>query len=155
MGDCGEQGRPVNEGTQKTVADWARDMIDAAVNEIMDRGVFNSEIIEARPVWWLPYQLVIGQVREPHEQLESTWIIAGSVPTDHVSAAAAPTPREAARHFAMKWQLDAARYADPSVQQELGAGNTADWERMADVLARTAETLAGLAADDRHWQPRG
>ena len=142
----------MNEGTRKGVADWAREITDAAVNEIMDKGVIESEIVEARPVWWLPYQVVIGQLRDTQQQLAPVWIIAGAVPTDHVSFEAASTPRDAARHFAMKWQLDAARYRDRTVQQQLGAGSREDWERLSEGLARAAEALAELAADERHWR---
>ena len=141
--------------TEADVVEWAREITDAAVNEIMDKGVIDAEIFEARPVWWLPFRIVIGQIRDTHRQTASVWIIGGHVPTDYVSTDAAPTPRDAARHFALKWQLDAARYKDPNVQEQLGADHKDDWERIGEVLARTAEALADLAADDRHWQPGG
>ena len=141
-------------GSEKSAADWAREMTDAAVNEIMDKGVLSSEIIEARPAWWLPHRIVIGQIRDTQQHMASVWIIAGQVPTDYVSTEAAPTPRDAARHFAMKWQLDAARYKDPSIQEELGIEHKDDWEQLGEALALAAEALADLVADDRHWQSR-
>ena len=141
----------MNEGIDP--AAWAREVNDAAVSEIIERGVLDTEIFEARPVWWLPFQVVIGQIRDTHQRAASVWIIAGQVPTDYVSTEAAATPRDAVRHFSMKWQLDAARYKDPATQEQLGADNKEEWDRMGEALAQTAEALADLAADDRHWLP--
>ena len=143
----------MSDDMQEDVIAWARKTTDAAVDEIMDKGVIETAIIESRPVWWLPYQIVIGQIRDTHQQTSSVWIIAGAVPTDYVSLDAAQTPRDVAKHFAMKWQLDAARYKDPSIQEQLGADNKEEWERIGEALAQTAEALSDLAADDRHWQP--
>ena len=117
----------------------------------IDRGVLFGEILEARVRWSLPGRIVIGEIRDPHEQQASIWVISGNVPTDYVGTDAATTPRDAARHFAMKWQLDAARYKDPSVQQELGPGHSASWERMGESLALTAEALFELVEEDRFW----
>ena len=138
-----------------SVIDWARELMDEAMEEMMSRGVITATLPEAKPVWALPYQIMIGQVRDSYEQTSSIWVIAGEVPTDHVGTDVAPTPREAARHFALKWQLDAARYQDPSVQKELGPEQKETWDQMGESLAQTAEALFELVADDNLWQESG
>jgi hypothetical protein len=131
---------------------WAREVLDGAVHEMMERGVVTTVLVEARPVWSLPYKIMIGQVRETHEQLTSIWVISGEVPTDYVGTATAATPREAARHFALKWQLDATRYLDPSVQDSLGAEQKDSWEHIGERLARKAEALFDLVENESLWQ---
>ena len=142
-------------GGGEDVTAWAKEALDEAVKEMMTRGIVRSMLIEAKPIWALPYEIMIGQVRETHEQTKSFWVIGGDVPIDHVETTVASTPREAARHFALKWQLDAARYKDPAVQTELGAELKDSWERLGERLARKAEALFELVEDDNLWQESG
>ncbi len=139
-------------GENEDLTSWARKVLDGAVHEMMERGVVTTMLVEARPVWTLPYEIMIGKVRETHEQVTSIWVISGEVPTDYVGTAAAATPREAARHFALKWQLDAARYLDPSVQDSLGADQKASWDHVGERLARKAEALFDLVENESLWQ---
>jgi hypothetical protein len=139
-------------GGNEDLTTWAREVLDGAVHEMMERGVVTTMLVEARPVWSLPFEIMIGQVSETHERVTSIWVIAGEVPTDYVGAVAAATPREAARYFALKWQLDAARYLDPSVQDSLGADQKASWDHIGERLARKAEALFNLVEDESMWQ---
>ena len=43
---------------------WIKKSMDDMVQELMDRGVLDSIVAEARPAWMLPFTLLIGQVRE-------------------------------------------------------------------------------------------
>jgi hypothetical protein len=123
-----------------------------AVEEINQRGIIDSMLVEARPIWSLPYQIVIGQVRSEKEKATFKWIICGVVPVDCVDSSVASTPREAARYFAMKWQLDAARYRDPSVQRTLGPEQDQSWDQLGETLAHMAEALYELVDADSHWR---
>lgn len=144
--------KKTQSGGNEDAVTWAKEVLDAAVQEIMGRGAVTATLLEAKPVWALPNQIMIGQIRDSSEHTASIWVVAGEVPTDHVGTDVAPTPREAARHFALKWQLDAARYKDPAVQDELGVDLKDSWDQMGESLAQTAEALFKLVEDDNLWR---
>ena len=73
-------------------------------------------------------------MREQGEPRPFVWTISGEVPTDYLNSEAADTPRAAARHFAMQWQLDAAR--DP---------------QSGSALAEKAEYLFKVVGDESLW----
>jgi len=141
--------------TSEAVSAWSQETLDEAVAEIMRLGVFGSALIEARPVWQLPYKILIGQIRETNEHGTFRWVISGEVPIDHVDSAVAATPREVTRHFALKWQLDAARYQDPSVQQALGENQKQSWGQLGAILIQKSEALLALADDESLWRESG
>lgn len=115
---------------------WIKQRLDEAVHELMKRGVVESIVVEAKPAWVFPFQILIGKIRDRNHSSSFDWFICGDVPTDHLNSAAASTPRDVARHFALKWQLDAARQTeDPGSQ-----------------LADKAEALYELADEPGLWQ---
>ncbi len=129
----------MNERTQQAehlaeAEAWAREAVAGAVEHLTQRGLFSTVTIEAKPVWVLPDIAVIGQVREQGSQGRFYWFICGAFPTDCVRSDVAPTPRAAARHFSLQWQLDADRMG------EQGKG-----------LSERAEVLHELAEDDIFW----
>ena len=119
------------------VATWIRDTLDAAVEVSTKVGVIEDALVEARPIWSLPQKVMIGQIREANDRTTFTWVICGDYPTDHIGSAAAATARDAARHFSLKWQLDAAKHTDPSFASKL-----TDW----------AEELYDIVENDSLWQ---
>jgi hypothetical protein len=115
---------------------WLRSSLDAAVSRLTELAIFNTTFIEVRPAWAAPGHFLIGKAREPDNDSAFRWFIAAeSGVLDHLADTAAATPREAARHFALKWQLDASR---------LG-------ETVAADLIGNAELLYALVDDDRFW----
>ena len=139
-------------GESEEVATWTREKLDEAVEQMMRLGIVTDLLVEARPVWTLPYKIMIGQVRDSRDQTTLRWVISGEVPIDYLDSAVASTPREAARHFALKWQLDAARYQDPSVQKTLGPDQAQSWDHIGRRLADKAEALFALVEDESLWQ---
>ena len=117
--------------------DWMRSLIDVAVRGAGDAGVSNEALVEARPAWALPNRLLVGQLRSQMNPRSFHWFIAGEVPLDFLPSANAPSPRDALRHFAMKWQLDAERTDDEAEKAE---------------LIDLAESVYELAEDERFWQ---
>lgn len=114
---------------------WIKQQMDAAVPRLIELGLADAVVFEAKPAWVFPYTLLIGQCRDRGRQRGFDWFICGDAPLSHVGHDKAATPREAARHFALKWQLDAAR------QGEAGA-----------ELARKAEALYELVGEDSLWK---
>ena len=116
---------------------WARDIFDKAVRQIIDLGIIDGAYAEARPAWVLPDNVVIGQLRDANEPTAFRWVITGEMPTDHIGSDVAATPRDAARHFSLKWQMDAAHTKNPAV---------------VDMLVAKAEELYQIVEDDSLWQ---
>lgn len=129
-----ETAAAITEENRVKFEDWTRQQIDRSVGLIMERRIFESPVVESKPVWSLPLQIMICQVREQGESHGFAWTISGEVPTDCLSSQAAATPRDAARHFAMAWQLAAAR--DPQADS---------------TLADKAEYLFRIVSDDSLW----
>ncbi len=117
---------------------WIQRQMNNAVHEMMERGLVESLVVEAKPAWVLPCTLLIGKIRRQHQSSGFDWFICGDAPLTYTLSTVAATPREAARHFALQWQLDAARQGE--------AGNE---------LARKAGALYQLVEQDVFWQKQG
>ena len=118
--------------------DWMRKLVDAAVRGVDEQEIFADPLIEAKPAWALPYRILVGKIREQQNPRAFQWFICGEVPLDFLPSEVATTPREALRHFAMKWQLAAER---------------ANEKEHADTLIDDAEAIYELADADNFWQP--
>lgn len=138
---------PINE---QTLA-WAREKLAELVTEVTDLGAIDSQLVEARPAWVKAEEIVIGQLRDQGSLTEFLWIIGGNTPTDCLHSSAAPTARDAARHFSMKWQLEASRLEDPEERSRLGLDPNVDWDAQAKALIAVAESLYAATEQDQLW----
>lgn len=145
----------LNSPGQEELKAWIKTQLNTAVRKLTDQGNVESLLIEAKPAWVLPHQILIGKIREQGESNRFEWFICGEVPTDFLGSAVASTPRDAARHFAMKWQLQAVRYQE-IVSQDL-SGPTPKFYRddFGGQLADMAEALYALVNDERLWLHKG
>jgi len=114
---------------------WVKEQLDQAVRQFMEEGLVKALLVEAKPAWALPFQILIGKVREREQDEDYHWFICGDLPTDHVPSSQASSAREVARHFSLKWQLDATR------QDPLDQG-----------LVEKAEALYELVNEDSLWK---
>jgi hypothetical protein len=124
------------------------------VQLFIDQGVLEAALLEARPAWCIPPGVLIARLREKGAERHSFWLICGDdVPFDYVASPAAASVREAARHFALKWQLEAARLresTDAPAPPDRDARS--DPERAGTRLEAQAELLYRLVGDDGLWQ---
>ena len=137
-----------NPGRQELDA-WTKKHLNAAVRKLMNLNAIDSFIVEAKPAWVLPFQILIGKIRAQGQSMDFEWFICGEVPTDFLESTVASTPKEAARHFAMKWQLEAAKHQDHSEQKE----PVPELRNQDSQLVDKAEALYALTDDERLWQP--
>jgi len=132
----------VNESTEsnntvepdKALKKWIARQLERTVRELSAKGVVQNIVVEAKPAWVMPHQLLIGKVRDKSRLTGFDWFISGDGPTSSVDCSVAATPRDAARHFALQWQLDADKMG------EEGHG-----------LVGKAEALYELADNDSLW----
>ena len=125
------------EGPEAVLA-WARENLDRAVHELMDAGKLSGLTIEARPSWAMPGRYVIGQLRDNASAGGFKWVIAGDFQTDLIDSALAGSARDAARHFSLKWQLDAEKSPEA-----------------AEAMVRRAEELYTLVEMNEAWKEIG
>ena len=125
---------PVNLMTDEDRNTWTRKTLERAVKELTAKGLFEGIVVEAKPAWSFPGQIMIGKIRGQGNQARFYWFIAGNLPTDCIASSTALTARDAARHFSLKWQLEAGKQ---------GAGG--------EELARQAEGLYELADEPALW----
>ena len=99
----------------------------------------------------LPGLLFIGTVASKTDKDKAFWVISGDIPTDHLELKQAATAREAAKHFALKWQLQAVRLAE---SQAVGRHDEDPrvFAAASTELTRKAEALYVLTEQDEHWQ---
>ena len=140
-----------SEAARDEALAWAKKRLSEGVNEVIAMGVFESAAVEARPEWTLPNKIVIGRIRDFASGNREYWVIAGEVPTDCISADLCATPREAARHFALKWQVGADQIRDPEFRKSQGLNQDKDWEAESAELAGVAESLYQVVEADKVW----
>lgn len=88
---------------------WIKEALDGAVKELTGKGYFDGLLVEAKPAWVFPERILIGKIRGQGVQTGFYWFICGDLPTDCIDSSVASAPRDAARYFSLKWQMDAAR----------------------------------------------
>ena len=130
---------------------WAKNCLDEAVRTAAATGIFEGITIESKVAWSLPNKIMIGRIRDSGPSHREFWIIAGDVPTDCIDGDTCATPRDAARHFSLKWQLGADQVRDPDARAKRGLKQDMDWENAGDELESVASALYALVEEDEAW----
>ena len=152
------QGRETKMTDKKANADkeaikaWFKPLLDNTVLEMQARKVVSGTAVEASPVWIFPYKILIAKVWGLGQKNRFTWTISGDgMVTDHIPGKMAATPKDAARHFALKWQMDADRLIALGNSKTPVAGNRQHLGAYANKLIRDAEALYELTEQDGIW----
>ncbi len=137
---------PAIEGNEAVEA-WVSGQLNDQANFLFKNGLIAGRV-KVAVAWVLPGRLCIGRIASATDRAKSFWVISGSVPTDYIALKTAANAREAARHFALKWQMQSARLA------QSGAVIGDDDETLDSAgaeLVRKAEALYTLTENDAHW----
>ena len=132
--------------------DWYKPLLDAVVKEMLKRNAVAGAAVEATPVWIRPYKILIAKAWGMGQKTRFIWTISGeSVITDYIAGSMAATPKDAARHFALKWQMDADRLR--AVGENKGPTDEAQLQmsNYANKLIQDAEALYDLTEHDEAW----
>ena len=135
-------------------AEWHKAQVQQVADYLRRQQIFDTDIA-GEWLWIIPHRAMLGRVWPKHGANPKYWVITGVVPTDHADGGAARTAREAARYFALKWQLEAARLGEGSKQTLDLGGSKVDWKAMEGDIAKRAEWLHDLMQDNRRWLPDG
>ena len=139
---AGEQ-QAVDEKQKAEYDAWVQEQLKTHVGHLYEHGLAAGQT-RATIAWALPGRLCLSRAGAPNDPAFSWWVISGAVATDHIARKQAATPREAVRHFALKWQLQSARL-------EQGGGDATDLGEVGKRLAESAELLYALSENDAHW----
>lgn len=123
------------------------------VRDVLKSGLITGTAVDARPVWMLLNQILIAQVWESTQKSRFIWTISvvGLI-TDHIPGNLATTPREVARHFALKWQMDAEQIMREAKSKPLADNAGARTEPFTNKLIQQAELLYDLHGRDEAWK---
>jgi len=143
-----EQAGPID---QEQIKEWIEHHCHELARRLSARGVLKGTVrVESR--WVLPGQVMIGVAQQKDKPRPSMWVIGGEVVTpDAVDIGLARNPREAARHFSLRWQLSGARMGT-AAEGEGGHEGMVDWKGIEQRLSQQAEMLHRLAEDERAWK---
>jgi len=135
------------------VRSWYKSLLDKVVKEMVRVEVVTGAAVQASPVWMVPYEILIAKVWGYSHESQFVWTASvDKLIADHIAGHLAATPRDVARHFAMKWQMDADRLLN--LEKNTAAVEIAgmNMQAYAKQLIQHAESLYDLAERDDVWQ---
>lgn len=132
---------------------WFKPLLDAVVQEMLKRNAVTGTAVEASPAWAFPGKILIAKVWGMGQKNRFIWTISGEeVITDHILGSMATTPKDAARHFALKWQMDADRLLAVGRSKSPTEDSKQQMDNYANKLITDAESLYDLTERDDMWQ---
>lgn len=119
---------------------WVRDQYLAATKYIADKGQVVTSVSEQESRYLVP---VMAVWKLNLLDKTSVWVITGDLPTDHIVLDDKEEARNVARHFSLKWQLQAENILrnEDKAQAEY-----------ANYLVGRAEGLYQIYKTDNLWQ---
>ena len=141
-----------NENDQDKFDAWFREKLEHVAQYCFRRQLFSEEI-KVESLWVIPHNVLIGQAWPKNDTTNKIWVITGEiVATDHADNNVANNAREAARYFALRWQLQGARVQTSNDEQpDSGNENQVNWKSMGKSLSEKAEMLYTFVNNDQHW----
>lgn len=132
---------------------WYKRLLDNVVSEMLRAGAVSGAAVEAAPIWVVPQQILIAQVWGAGQKNNFIWTIAGDgAILDHIAGPVAATPRDAARHFALKWQMDAEQLRRVAQRKTASQHDAKQISAYADRIVECSERLYELAGRDDVWE---
>lgn len=127
---------------------WARAALLRICERLIEDDVVGRDA-HADVAWTVPERYLIARVSSDTRPREVFWATGGELPVDYLPASVATGPREAARHFCLRWQLEGARMA--GLAKGAAAGQAGEWKQAGGSLAEKAELLNEYVRGDQFW----
>lgn len=138
---------------QEALEAWFKPLLDNVVKEMIRLKAIDGVAVQAAPVWMVPHEILMAKVWGINKESDFVWSVSvDKFIADFVAGSIAPTPREVARHFAMKWQMDADRLLNMEQSRAPVANPGMDVQAYAKQLITYAEMLYDLAGRDDAWE---
>jgi hypothetical protein len=144
---------PKFDAENEELKSWYKGVLDNVVKEMIRAEIITGVAVEVAPVWAVPNRLLIAKVWEVSRKSSFVWAIAGGDwITDHINGSLATNPRDAARHFSLKWQMDADRMLEMAKTKTPDENTRANVETVVNKLIHQAESLYELTNREAGWQ---
>jgi hypothetical protein len=128
--------------TEEQQQQWVKDQYQIATKYLAEKGIVTNSVAVEESRYLVPL-LALWKLTAMDGQ--KFWVLCGDLPSDHSSFDIAPNAREALRHFALKWQMQA--------ENLLQAKNETQNE-FAHLLISRADGLYKLYNDESLWQAK-
>lgn len=141
------------DAEKKALESWYKPLLDNVVKEMIRLKAINAGALQASPMWMVPNEILIAKVWGLNQESEFIWTISiDKFIADYLAGSLAATPRDVARHFSLKWQMDADRIMNLNKEKPATDKGKQKMQAYAQRLIQYAETLAELANRDEAWE---
>lgn len=132
---------------REKISEWVNAEGEKIAAELFRKRVLRGKIrVESR--WMLPGRMLVGVAWSETHPGEKFWVTGGEwLARDYVPLHVAETARDAARHFALQWQLRGARIGTAAEDDA-----AVDWKKAEERMAKRAEALYQAVEEDRLWR---
>lgn len=130
---------------------WCGERRNDVCAYLQQQGVVHGQVGDW-PAWHLaPYVAIWAVESKSNPGCVGWWVISGDLPTDYVSSASLPHPRDAMAVIAARWREVAERMARDEPVAGFSVGDPANWQILAPLLASRAKSLQAWAVDPEAW----
>ncbi|RUO79387.1 DUF4826 family protein [Pseudidiomarina taiwanensis] len=133
--------------SEAEASEWVRSQFQAANKYLAEQGILPERVLTKDSRYLVPYLAVWKFETKDRKNL---WLINGDVPTDIVGEKAAPSARDAMKHFALQWQLKA-----EAIMRDEKMAQDPEQMRYARYLIERAEGIYAATEDKQLWQNEG
>lgn len=143
------------EADTKALESWYKSLLDQVVKEMIRLKAVTGTAVQATPVWMVPHQILIAKVWGIGHENDFIWSVSvDKLIADYIAGSLAATPRDVARHFSLKWQMDADRLLNREKSKLAVEKSDSTMQDFSKKLIENAEILYDAANRDDVWQER-
>jgi hypothetical protein len=139
--------------TEETPEPWYKPLLDKVVAEMIRLKAVTGVAVQASPVWMLPEEILMAKVWSVGHENDFVWTISvDKFIADYVAGSLAEGPRDVAKHFSLKWQMDADRILARENKKSPIENPDEKIRGYSKQLIQYAEMLYDLAGRDEAWE---
>lgn len=139
----------------KALKSWYSKLLDQVVKEMIRLKAVTGEAVQAAPLWMVPNEVLLAKVWGVTKEHDFVWTLSvDKLIADYIAGSLAATPREAVRHFSMKWQMDADRLMNLKKKESNGEMSDERMQEFSNKLIGYAEALYDLTNRDEVWEEK-
>ena len=143
------------DANEEEVRSWYKALLNTTVGEMLKLQAITGAAVEGTPVWMVPHRILIAKLWGVGQKSSFIWTISGdAVITDHIPGSMAVTPKDVARHFSLKWQMDADRLLQAAASKPMVENSEAHMKDYTARLVQSAESLYDLTCQDDIWREK-
>jgi hypothetical protein len=130
------------EMTEEQQQQWVKKQYQIATKYLAEKGIVTNSVTVEESRYLVP---LLALWKLTAMDGKKFWVLCGDLPSDHSSVDVALNAREALRHFALKWQMQA---------ENLLQAKNEEQNNFANLLIGRAEGLYKLYDDAPLWQSK-